>query len=85
MLFAQERVGLNGKPFRMYKFLTMRTSAESETDTKDRRRKGTLVERLSELFLYYLRNRSFVFDLRIIVMTISSGLIKGMRTENEPY
>jgi hypothetical protein len=26
--------------------------------------------------LYYLQNWSFAFDLRIIVMTISSGLIK---------
>jgi exopolysaccharide biosynthesis polyprenyl glycosylphosphotransferase len=34
VLFVQERVGLNGKPFQMYKFRTMRTSAEAESDTR---------------------------------------------------
>ena len=34
VFFAQQRVGLNGKPFRMYKFRTMRTSARSESDTQ---------------------------------------------------
>jgi Undecaprenyl-phosphate glucose phosphotransferase len=33
VFFAQERVGLNGKPFRMYKFRTMRTGLTSESDT----------------------------------------------------
>jgi Undecaprenyl-phosphate glucose phosphotransferase len=32
VFFVQERVGLNGKTFRMYKFRTMRTSAESDSD-----------------------------------------------------
>jgi Undecaprenyl-phosphate glucose phosphotransferase len=34
VLFVQERVGLSGKPFNMYKFRTMRASAKSESDTK---------------------------------------------------
>jgi Undecaprenyl-phosphate glucose phosphotransferase len=34
VLFSQERVGLNGKTFKMYKFRTMRLSAESESDTQ---------------------------------------------------
>jgi Undecaprenyl-phosphate glucose phosphotransferase len=34
VLFAQERVGLNGNTFRMYKFRTMRVSASSESDTR---------------------------------------------------
>jgi Undecaprenyl-phosphate glucose phosphotransferase len=34
VFFAQERVGLNGKPFRMYKFRTMRVRPRSESDTK---------------------------------------------------
>lgn len=33
IFFTQERVGLNGKPFRMYKFRTMRTSAGPESMT----------------------------------------------------
>jgi Undecaprenyl-phosphate glucose phosphotransferase len=34
VLFAQERVGLNGRTFRMYKFRTMRVAAPSESDTR---------------------------------------------------
>jgi Undecaprenyl-phosphate glucose phosphotransferase len=34
VFFVQERVGLNGKTFRMYKFRTMRTSAESESEER---------------------------------------------------
>jgi Undecaprenyl-phosphate glucose phosphotransferase len=33
VLFAQERVGLNGRVFRMYKFRTMRLSSREESDT----------------------------------------------------
>jgi Undecaprenyl-phosphate glucose phosphotransferase len=33
VLFTQERVGLNGRVFRMYKFRTMRVSSEREGDT----------------------------------------------------
>jgi Undecaprenyl-phosphate glucose phosphotransferase len=32
VFFAQERVGLNGRVFRMYKFRTMRTSSREESD-----------------------------------------------------
>jgi len=34
VFFVQERVGLNGNPFPMYKFRTMRASDESESDTR---------------------------------------------------
>lgn len=34
ILFIQERVGLNGDQFRMYKFRTMRFSAQNESDTR---------------------------------------------------
>src|SRR5438477_8012324 len=34
MLFAQERVGLNGQPFKMYKFRTMQTGSVTESDTR---------------------------------------------------
>ena len=149
IFFAQERVGLNGRPFIMYKFRTMKEVTKSESDTLwtsdgDSRRtpfgtflrktsldelpqflnvlKGdmsvvgprperphfvqkflqdvsqynnrhalkvgitgwaqvngwrgdTSIEKRVEYDLYYLQNWSFSFDLRIIVMTIFSGLI----------
>src|SRR2546427_1787770 len=149
VIFVQERVGLNGLPFQMYKFRTMRESDLSESDTRwttdaDPRRtplgsflrktsldelpqfinvlKGdmsvvgprperphfvqqflqevgkynnrhclrvgitgwaqvngwrgdTSIEKRIEYDLYYLQNWSLLFDLRIILMTIFSGLI----------
>lgn len=149
VFFVQERVGLNGKSFRMYKFRTMNVSPSSETDTRwttdaDPRRtwfgaflrktsldelpqfmnvlKGemsvvgprperphfvhkflqeimrynhrhalkvgitgwaqvngwrgdTSIQKRVACDLYYLQNWSFMFDLRIILMTIVSGLI----------
>lgn len=149
IFFAQERVGLNGLPFRMYKFRTMHVAPASESDVRwtsveDSRRtkfgvflrrtsldelpqfinvlKGemsvvgprperpyfvqqflqeisrynrrhslkvgitgwaqvngwrgdTSIEKRIEYDLYYLQNWSFGFDLRIIVLTIFSGLV----------
>lgn len=46
IFFVQERIGLNGIPFRMYKFRTMNTVSPSESDTcwtvKDDSRRGHL-------------------------------------------
>jgi exopolysaccharide biosynthesis polyprenyl glycosylphosphotransferase len=149
VFFVQERVGLNGKPFQMYKFRTMHESPTSDTDTRwttaeDPRRtrfgsflRKTSLDELPQFInvlkgemsvvgprperphfvhkflqdimrynhrhtlkvgitgwaqvngwrgntsikkrvaydLYYLQNWSFTFDLRIILMTIVSGLI----------
>jgi Undecaprenyl-phosphate glucose phosphotransferase len=149
VFFSQERIGLNGRPFMMYKFRTMRVSSTSESDRiwttpGDPRttrvgailrktsldelpqflnvlkgnmsvvgprperphfvqiflqeisrynnrhalkvgitgwaqvngwRGDTSIEKRIEYDLYYLQNWSFSFDLRIIFMTILSGLI----------
>jgi exopolysaccharide biosynthesis polyprenyl glycosylphosphotransferase len=149
IFFVQERVGLNGAPFQMYKFRTMRVSESSDSDTRwtteadpRRTRLGTFLRKTSldelpqfinvlkgdmsvvgprperphfvrqfleditrynhrhclkvgitgwaqvngwrgdtsidkrvEYDLYYLQNWSFMFDLRIIVMTVFSALI----------
>jgi len=149
IFFVQDRVGLNGLEFRMYKFRTMRMSDPSDSDTQwttkgDPRRtrvgsflrktsldelpqfinvlKGdmsvvgprperphfvhkflqevsrynhrhslkvgitgwaqvngwrgdTSIEKRVEFDLYYLQNWTFTFDLRIILMTVFSGLM----------
>lgn len=149
VFFIQDRVGLNGKPFRMYKFRTMRTLPLVESDTRwtikedDRKtavgaflrktsldelpqfinvlkgdmsvvgprperphfvhkflreitrynnrhalkvgitgwaqvngwRGDTSIEKRVEFDLYYLQNWSLGFDIRIIVMTLFSGLV----------
>lgn len=149
ILFVQERIGLNGLPFRMYKFRTMNVHPAEESDTRwttdsDPRRtaigsflrktsldelpqffnvlKGdmsvvgprperphfvqeflqnverynhrhclrvgitgwaqvngwrgdTSIEKRVEYDLYYLQNWTFGFDLRIILMTLTSVLV----------
>jgi Undecaprenyl-phosphate glucose phosphotransferase len=149
IFFIQERIGLNGKPFKMYKFRSMRAGSKSESDTEwttseDNRKtsfgrllrktsldelpqfinvlKGdmsvvgprperphfvhkflqeislynhrhslkvgitgwaqvngwrgdTSIEKRVEFDLYYLQNWTFTFDLRIILMTVFSGLM----------
>ncbi|MGB2628840.1 MAG: exopolysaccharide biosynthesis polyprenyl glycosylphosphotransferase [Candidatus Acidiferrum sp.] len=149
VFFVQERIGLNGEVFHMYKFRSMRLRPKSESDTRwtttdDSRRTAfgsllrkasldelpqfinvlrgdmsvvgprperphfvhkflqevsrynnrhalkvgitgwaqvngwrgnTSIEKRVEYDLYYLQNWSLAFDLRIIVMTIVSGLI----------
>jgi Undecaprenyl-phosphate glucose phosphotransferase len=149
VIFSQERIGLNGRPFKMHKFRTMRVSSTTESDTRwttpgDPRttpigailrktsldelpqflnvlrgnmsvvgprperphfvqvflqeisrynnrhslkvgitgwaqvngwRGDTSIEKRIEYDLYYLQNWSFALDLRIIFMTVLSGLI----------
>src|SRR5882724_9315543 len=54
IFFVQERIGLNGLPFRMFKFRTMQASSSSESDTRwtteedpRRTRLGTLLRQTS--------------------------------------
>jgi Undecaprenyl-phosphate glucose phosphotransferase len=149
IFFIQERIGLNGEPFRMYKFRSMRVGPSPQSDTQwttaedDRRtsfgtllrktsldelpqfinvlrgdmsvvgprperphfvhkflqevsrynhrhslkvgitgwaqvngwRGDTSIEKRVEFDLYYLQNWTFTFDLRIILMTVFSGLM----------
>lgn len=149
IFFRQQRVGLNGRPFNMYKFRTMHVAPKAESDTvwttrDDSRRTifgsilrktsldelpqfinvlngdmsvvgprperphfvekflhevtrynnrhalkvgitgwaqvnglrgDTSIEKRVEYDLYYLQNWSLMFDLRIIAMTILSGLV----------
>ena len=149
VFFTQERIGLNGRPFSMYKFRTMRLADATEsnprwTTVNDPRctplsaflhktsldelpqffnvlkgdmsvvgprpesphfvhrflqevgrynnrhclrvgitgwalvngwRGDTSIDKRTEYDLYYLQNWTFLFDLRIIAMTILSGLI----------
>ncbi len=149
VFFVQERIGLSGKPFQMYKFRTMREAPASTCDTEWTTSNGgrktavgsflrktsldelpqfinvlrgdmsvvgprperphfvskflteiskynqrhalrvgitgwaqvngwrgdTSIEKRIEYDLYYLQNWSFLFDLRIIAMTVVSGLI----------
>ena len=150
VFFTQERIGLNGRPFSMYKFRTMRLAAASESDTRwttanDSRctslgaflrktsldelpqflnvlkgdmsvvgprperphfvhrflqevgryhnrhclrvgitgwaqvngwRGDTSIDKRIGYDLYYLQNWTFLLDLRIIAMTVLSGLIR---------
>jgi exopolysaccharide biosynthesis polyprenyl glycosylphosphotransferase len=72
ILFEQERVGLNGKIFKMYKFRTMAVSASEESDTRwtvpnDPRRTGlgsflrrTNLDELPQFFNVLLGHMSIV-------------------------
>ncbi|MCR4622332.1 MAG: sugar transferase [Clostridiales bacterium] len=51
VLFRQKRLGLNEKPFMIYKFRTMRTDAPSETATNDLRQSSMYITRVGK----YLR------------------------------
>jgi len=156
IFFAQERIGLHGQMFRMYKFRSMQVSAKQESDTmwsstnnprttrlgsflrrtnidelpqfinvlkgdmsvvgprperphfvdkflgEVRRYNGrhalkvgitgwaqvrgwrgdTSIEKRLEHDLYYLRNWSFAFDLRIVAMTVLSTLTSKQQQSN---
>lgn len=47
VLFGQERAGLQGRPFRLYKFRTMRTGAGGEPDSDRITRLGAFLRRTS--------------------------------------
>ena len=49
ILFAQERVGLNGRPFRMYKFRTMGCHSAQESETRWTTKNDSRCTRLGKL------------------------------------
>lgn len=78
VIFSQERIGKEGKPFTLYKFRTMNNSSEADGKPKLCQKNDERLTKVGKFLrdhhLDYLENRSLWRDTQIIFKTVTSIL-----------